>query len=76
MSDKAGLEKRDPEEGRIYLAYLLRLWQVLEHGTFTWRASLEDARSGERIVFMDLDALIAHLRQVSTGASIQKDDPM
>lgn len=45
-----------------YLAYLLRLWRVGSEGEVAWRASLEDAHTGERQGFADLDALFDHVR--------------
>ena len=51
-----------------YLAYLLRLWQVGSGQEATWRASLEDAHTGERQGFADLDDLFHFLRQ-ETGVS-------
>jgi hypothetical protein len=47
---------------RHYLAYLLRLWRVGSEGEAAWRASLEDAHTGERQGFADLDALFDHVR--------------
>ena len=44
-----------------YLAYLLRLWHVKNAGRWIWRASLEDAHTGERQGFVSLEALIAFL---------------
>ena len=44
-----------------YHAGLLRLWR--EGGS--WRASLQDAESGERIGFADLDHLFAYLRRLT-----------
>ena len=45
------------------MAYLLRLWQVKDEGKTRWRASLENAHTGERKGFAGLDALFAFLRQ-------------
>jgi hypothetical protein len=45
-----------------YQAYLLRLWRVGGEGEAAWRASLEDAHTGERQGFADLDALFDHVR--------------
>jgi hypothetical protein len=51
-------------EPRRYRAYLLRLWQTNgEDGQAVWRASLEDARSGERHGFADLAHLYAFLEE-------------
>ncbi len=53
-----------------YLAYLLRLWQVQEQEQLAWRASLQDARSGARRGFSDVEGLIAFLRsEMAKGAS-------
>ena len=56
------------EGGGRYLAYMLRLWQVESEGGAVWRASLEDARTGERRGFSSLDALVAWLRK-ETGCA-------
>jgi hypothetical protein len=48
-------------EPELYRAFLLRLWP--QPGG--WRASLEDARSGERLGFASLEDLFAHLLQLS-----------
>jgi hypothetical protein len=42
-----------------YHAYLLRLWHTRPDGR--WRASLEDAQTGERIGFGSLDEVYAYL---------------
>jgi hypothetical protein len=45
-----------------YVAYMLRLWRAgSRHGQPVWRASLEDAHTGERQVFGDIEALVAFL---------------
>ncbi len=46
-----------------YLSYLLRLWQTGSTGHATWRASLEDPHSGERLGFASLEDLVAFLQQ-------------
>jgi hypothetical protein len=46
-----------------YHAGLLRLWRVGTGGP--WRVSLQDAESGERIGFTDLDHLFAYLRRLT-----------
>ena len=51
------------EQRRGYAAYLLRLWRVKDKGKTHWRASLENAHTGERKGFAGLDALFAFLRQ-------------
>jgi len=50
-----------------YLAYLVRLWQVQDKGVFVWRASLEDAHTGERRGFSDVKLLFAFLAEQTTG---------
>jgi hypothetical protein len=51
-----------------YQAYLLRLWQVRTAGRWNWRASLEDAQTGSRLGFDNVDALCGYLRR-------QRDPP-
>lgn len=46
-----------------YMAYLLRLWRVRDVGVSQWRASLEDAETGERRGFADIDRLCEFLQQ-------------
>jgi hypothetical protein len=51
-----------------YLSFLLRLWQVKQNGRETWRASLEDPRTGEKRGFASLEALMDFLyAQVREG---------
>ena len=50
------------ERQRPYLAYLLRLWQIQDNGQIDWRASLENAHTGEKLAFAHLDELVAFLR--------------
>ena len=53
-----------------YPAYLLRLWRVGSEGEAAWRASLEDAHTGERQGLADPDALFDHVRsQTRVGLS-------
>jgi hypothetical protein len=47
----------------IYIAYLLRLWQVEDRLESVWHASLEDPHTGERKGFADLESLWAFLRE-------------
>lgn len=47
---------------QTYLTFLLRLWRVDAEGQVAWRASLEDAHSGERRGFGDLPALQGFLQ--------------
>jgi hypothetical protein len=46
-----------------YRSYLLRLWRVKEGDRDVWRASLQDAQSGERISFATVEALFAFLEE-------------
>jgi hypothetical protein len=49
--------------GRDYMAYLLRLWRTGLGENAAWHASLQDARTGERMGFACLDDLVAYLKQ-------------
>ena len=57
--------------GRVLM---LRLWQVEGEGGAIWRASLEDARTGERRGFSSLEALVAWLRK-ETGCAGEDGTP-
>jgi hypothetical protein len=48
-----------------YRAYLVRLWPVRSGGQRVWRASVEDAHSGERRAFADLAHLFAFLQEAA-----------
>jgi hypothetical protein len=50
-----------------YHAFLLRLWPELSSraGADSWRATLEDARTGQRLSFASLEQLFAHLLQLA-----------
>ena len=58
---------------RPYVAYMLRIWRVEGQAGSTMRASLEDARSGERRSFADLEALCVYLRE-QAGRPVQQQD--
>ncbi len=47
----------------MHLAYLIRLWQVHSEGKTVWRASLEDAHSGEKRGFGSPAGLFAYLQE-------------
>lgn len=47
---------------RPYHSYLLRLWPANDQGQVTWRASLENPRTGERLGFASLERLFAFLQ--------------
>ena len=46
---------------RKYLAYLLRIWKERQNGKTVWRASLEEAHTGERHGFASLALLVDYL---------------
>ena len=52
-----------------YMAFLLRLWCVRDADAIQWRASLEDAQTGERQGFANLELLCEFLVQRCTNAS-------
>lgn len=52
-------------KNRGYRAYLVRLWPVHSGGQTVWRASAEDAHSGERHAFADLAHLFAFLQEAT-----------
>ena len=56
---------------RRYLAYLVRLWQVRDKGQTVWRASVENAHTGERRGFARLAKLFAFLESES-GKVVQE----
>ena len=62
------------EQERCYLSYLLRLWQIESKGQLVWRASLEDARTGERQGFASIEALLAFLRTVADTVTDLPED--
>jgi hypothetical protein len=62
-----------------YLAYLVRLWTVHDNGDLVWRASVENAHTGERHAFADLadlfDFLQTEIEQTVTRQLGQCQDP-
>lgn len=52
-----------------YQAYLLRLWMVEDEDISVWRATLENAHTGERRGFSSLEALYDYLNSTSEGMS-------
>jgi hypothetical protein len=58
----AAVENLVTERQRPYLAYLLRLWQIQDKGEIGWRASLENAHTGEKLAFAHLDELVVFLQ--------------
>ncbi len=56
-----------------YHAYLLRLWISVHSDTAQWRASLENIHTHERLMFTELEGLIAFLRYL---ADEEEEDPL
>jgi hypothetical protein len=56
-----------------YRAYLLRLWRTAEG---QWRATLEDAHSGERLAFATLDQLAAFLARQTEAVGREERCPL
>ena len=56
------------------MAYLLRLWQVRCEEGLAWRASLESARSGERLGFASLDQLFGFLQERMREDEVMGDE--
>jgi hypothetical protein len=46
-----------------YVSYLLRLWRVRVGGQETWRASLENPHTGQRLAFVGLGELFSYLQE-------------
>ena len=69
---------------KLYLAYLLRLWQATSDERVVWRATIENPHTGERHAFATLDALFAFLdaetaaiaRKGEIGAGAEPDDEL
>ncbi len=61
-----------PTEQSRYFAYMLRLWEVKPDGEQTWRASLEEPRTGERRGFASLEMLFDFLREQTHAQSKQQ----
>lgn len=59
----------------IYQSYLLRLWLVDQDGAQAWRCSLEEALSGQRRTFANLDAMVAFIRaKTIQGTGFSKEE--
>ena len=54
-----------------YFSYLLRLWR--ESDAAPWRASLEDAHTGERRSFADAAKLLIFLREQMQSETIHDE---
>jgi len=61
-------------ERKGYLAYLVRLWRVNLEGETAWRASLEDAHTGESCGFISLEDLFDFLRQKAKKYNVEESD--
>jgi len=46
---------------RQYLAYMVRLWAVHRNSDVLWRASVENAHTGERLAFEDMESLCRYM---------------
>ena len=55
------------------LSYLLRLWPADSAGQLVWRASLENAQTGERLGFATLEQLFVFLMQQTEQTSEAPD---
>lgn len=56
---------------RRYLSFPLRLWQVRQNGNESWRASLEDSRTGDKeIINARVWAGIHYRRSDKAGADL------
>ncbi len=53
-----------PAEQKRYLAYLLRLWQEERNSELAWRFSLENAHTGERQGFTELEQVYVYLEKI------------
>lgn len=58
-----------------YLSYLLRLWPGKKDDSSTWRASLENAQTGEQRGFASLANLVAFLEAEVAAASLGETSP-
>lgn len=56
-----------PDRDRPYVTWLLRLWRVEDDGATLWRASLENAQTGERYGFAGVDGLFGFLTDLVSG---------
>lgn len=56
-----------------YQSYLLRLWPVKQQGRASWRASLENPQTGERLGFASLERLFAFLEDQTANIDKGQD---
>jgi hypothetical protein len=59
-----------------YLSYLLRLWAVMVDGQPAWRASLENAQTGQQRGFASLAQLMAFLEAELAAAGTGEEVPL
>jgi hypothetical protein len=65
------------EQPREYMAYLVRIWPVRSKGMTRWRASLENAHTGECRGFASLDDLFDYLgSQAGAGMDSEEVKPV
>lgn len=57
-------------ENKGYRAYLVRLWQIDRNGQPVWRASVEDAHTGERRAFSDIFHLLTFLEETASCSQL------
>jgi hypothetical protein len=57
------------EDGELYAAYMLRIWQTTRNGNFEVWLSLENPHTGERYNFTSLENLNAFLAGYSACLS-------
>jgi hypothetical protein len=65
-------------EGPTMRAYMLRFWKVGgtdSQAAPTWRFSLEDPHTGEKLGFADLEALVAFLSEELGGTPDRVEVP-
>ncbi len=57
-----------------HITFLLRLWQVDETASSSWRAALEMPETGERLGFATLEQLFVYLADFCEGHNQIKTD--
>ncbi len=57
-----------------YKSYLLRMWRSDSNNSSDWHVSMEDARTGERFGFANLEELFAFLLQVRGEMHADSED--
>jgi hypothetical protein len=57
-----------------YRAYLVRMWQ--EHPQAPWRASVQNAQTGELRIFSDLEQLVAFLYTQTQNTDSDRSAPL